>query len=256
MSEDENPIIAGANSSERGDDALSSGDQPPHHLAVIMEGNGRWAKRQNKSRAEGHARGAETLRDMTRWVRQRGISELTCYALSTENYRERPREEVDSLLDLLAKYLHSEREELFRLGISFRVIGRLSELPADTHSLLEETVSLTRNHRDLVLRLAINYGGRAELTDAAKKHQSAAQGTRLEDQLYEPGMPDVDLLIRSGGEIRLSTFLRRQSSYAELHFSPVLWPDVSEADLDQALQQYAMRSRRFGRLPAWDPEVE
>ena len=256
MSEDENPILAGANSSGSGDDTPASRQQSPHHLAVIMDGNGRWAKGQDRSRAEGHARGAEVLRDMTRWVRQRGISELTCYALSTENYLDRPREEVDFLLELLAQYLHSEREELFRLGISFRVIGRLQELPDETHSLLEETVSLTRNHSDLVLRLAINYGGRAELADAAEKQKTAGEGARFEEGLYEPGMPDVDLLIRSGGEIRLSNFLPWQTSYAELHFSPVLWPDFSEADLDQALQQYAMRSRRFGRLPSWDPEVK
>ena len=251
MSSDEHPVDAGANSAGNGDEI-----SPPQHLAIIMDGNGRWANRQNRSRAEGHARGAEVLRDVTRWVRERKISELTCYALSTENYQERPQEEVEFLLELLAKYLRSEREELNRLGICFRAIGRLSELPEETQSLLEETVQATREHQDLVLRLAINYGGRAELADAAFRQQSAPPGTSLEDCLYEPRMPDVDLLIRSGGEIRLSNFLPWQSSYAELHFSEVLWPDFTEVDLDQALQQYALRTRRFGRLPAWDAEAE
>ena len=255
MTRDEIPADAGNHpAGEKAE--FSSPHDPPHHLAVIMDGNGRWANRQNRSRAEGHARGAEVLRDMTRWVRERKISELTCYALSTENYLERPREEVDFLLDLLAQYLRSERDELNRLGICFRVIGRTSELPCEARELLEETVALTQNHQDLVLRLAINYGGRAELQDAVARLQSAAAGTELEDCLYEPGMPDVDLLIRSGGEIRLSNFLPWQTSYAELHFSPVLWPDFTEAELDLALEQYALRSRRFGRLPAWDSEAE
>lgn len=255
MTRDEIPAEAGDTPVEEETEVSSSHD-PPEHLAVIMDGNGRWANRQNRSRAEGHARGAEVLRDMTRWVRERRISQLTCYALSTENYLERPREEVDFLLDLLARYLRSEREELNRLGICFRVIGRIAELPRESRELLEETVSLTRQNRDLVLRLAINYGGRAELDDAATLLQGSVEGTKMEECLYEPGMPDVDLLIRSGGEIRLSNFLPWQTSYAELHFSPVLWPDFTEADLDQALDQYSRRTRRFGRLPAWDSEAE
>ena len=255
MTRDEIPAEAGDTPVEE-ETEVSSPHDPPEHLAVIMDGNGRWANRQNRSRAEGHARGAEVLRDMTRWVRERRISQLTCYALSTENYLERPREEVDFLLDLLARYLRSEREELNRLGICFRVIGRIAELPRESRELLEETVSLTRQNRDLVLRLAINYGGRAELDDAATLLQGSVEGTKMEECLYEPGMPDVDLLIRSGGEIRLSNFLPWQTSYAELHFSPVLWPDFTEADLDQALDQYSRRTRRFGRLPAWDSEAE
>ncbi len=251
MSRDGIPADAGASPAGGGDDWTA-----PNHLAVIMDGNGRWANRKDRSRAEGHARGAEVLRDVTRWVRNRNISELTCYALSTENYQERPQEEVEFLLELLAKYLRSERDELNRLGICFRVIGRLSELPQETRSLLDETVQLTRDHRDLVLRLAINYGGRAELADASLRQQAAPSGTPLEDCLYEPGMPDVDLLIRSGGEIRLSNFLPWQTSYAELHFSQVLWPDFTESDLDEALKHYALRTRRFGRLPAWDAEAE
>ena len=255
MTREETPADAGGNPAAE-EAGVSSPHDSPEHLAVIMDGNARSANRQNRLRAEGHARGAEVLRDMTRWVRERGISQMTCYALSTENYLERPREEVDFLLDLLARYLRSEREELDRLGICFRVIGRTAELPDETGQLLEETVALTKQNRDLVLRLAINYGGRAELNDAVSRLQNSAAGTQLKDCLYEPEMPDVDLLIRSGGEIRLSNFLPWQTSYAELHFSPVLWPDFTEADLDQALDQYSRRTRRFGRLPAWDSEAQ
>lgn len=237
-------------------DLNDDGRDLPRHVAVIMDGNGRWATMREKSRVEGHSRGAEVLRDIVRWSQERGLAELTCYALSTENFQQRPSDEVDSLLNLLGTYLKSEREELDRLQVCFRVIGRTAELPEETQVLLQETVDLTRQNDNLVLRLAVNYGGRAELEDAARLLRSSSEFTSLGQCLYEPEMSDVDLLIRSGGEKRFSNFLPWQLTYSELYFTPVLWPDFSEKEFDLALGEYSSRSRRFGRLPNREAEAE
>ena len=235
----------------------------PRHVGFIMDGNGRWAEERNLPRTEGHAQGAEALRQMIRDAHERGIAEVTCYALSTENFQRRPAQEIRFLMDLLAHHLLQEREEMERMQVRFRAIGRLEELPDQTRETIEQATTETEGNDGIVLRLAVNYGGRAEIADAFES-QAPRQGAPLEstdegrerrviEHLYEPGMPDLDLLIRTGGEIRISNFLLWHCSYAELHFIPILWPDFCADHLDAALEEYARRVRRFGSIPTAAP---
>lgn len=236
-----------------------SRDLIPHHVGFIMDGNGRWAQQRNLPRSDGHSQGATTLRAIVRAASERGISQLTCYALSTENYVRRSDEEIGFLMQLLVEHLHQERDELKRMEVQFKAIGRLEVLPEETQETLSETIKETSSHRGMVLRLAINYGGRAEIADAMESicntdidlrgQDEKSKEQLLSQHLYEPKMPDLDLLIRTGGEIRISNFLLWQCSYAELFFTPVLWPDFSEENLDSALSEYAQRIRRFGSIP-------
>lgn len=230
----------------------------PRHIALIMDGNGRWAESRGLPRARGHEQGAETLRAVTRRAVERGVAELTCYALSTENLRRRPPEEVEGLMELLRLYLNRERDEARELGVRLRFIGRLSELPDAVREDLARAERESAGHGGMVLRLAINYGSRAELLDAARDLARACRRGELEPdeideaalvaRLYDPTMPDPDLLVRTAGEQRVSNFLLWQLSYSELFFAPCPWPDFGPERLDEAIESYRSRRRKYGGI--------
>jgi len=227
----------------------------PRHVAIIMDGNGRWAKARGLPRIEGHRRGVETVRTVTYAARDLGVKMLTLYAFSAENWN-RPKDEVGALMGLLELYLKKELETFVRDRVRLMTIGRIEGLPPGVHRLLAETVGRTREFADYTLVLALNYGSRTEMADAARAYAAAVGAGRetLSDAswdsfaryLYTSGMPDPDLVIRTSGETRMSNFLLMQAAYAELYFSPVLWPDFSKADLAVAIADFARRERRFG----------
>jgi undecaprenyl diphosphate synthase len=234
-------------------------DRLPGHIAIIMDGNGRWARRRGMSRFRGHEEGAKSLREITRACGKRGVRELTVYAFSTENWR-RPRLEVQFLMRLLRRYLVGERRELMQNNVRLKAIGRLDELPSGVRETLEESMRLTAGNTGLTLRLALNYGGKAEVLDVTKRIAEAVRRgdvapSEINEQTfraysYDAEMTDPDLLIRTGGEMRLSNFLLWRLSYAELYITSVCWPDFREPQLEQALAAYAQRERRFGGVPA------
>jgi len=228
----------------------------PEHVAIIMDGNGRWARRRGKSRTHGHRAGARRVRDITTECARLGIGQLTLYALSVENYTLRPRSEIRVLMTLLRRYLIDERPTLMDNAIRFRMIGRLDELPPRVLAAARKTERLTARNEGMTLCVAVNYGGRAEIADAARAIARAARAGKLRpgnvnaetvaEHLYTAGMPDVDLLVRTAGEMRISNFLLWQAWYAELYVTEVLWPDFTPAELHKALRAYARRERRFG----------
>jgi undecaprenyl diphosphate synthase len=232
-------------------------DGLPRHIAVIMDGNGRWARERGLSRARGHAEGAESVRVITRECARLGIKRLTLYAFSTENWR-RPMREVDFLMRLLKRFLVRERREIMDNNIRFAAIGRLEELPAAVRKELERTAEMSRKNSGMTLCLALNYGGRQEIADAARRiARDAASGkikpdeideVRFASYLYDPDMPDPDLVIRTSGEMRLSNFLLWQNSYAEIYSTMTFWPDFRLEELKKALKDYARRERRFGAI--------
>lgn len=221
-----------------------------------MDGNGRWARQRGLPRIEGHRRGVETVRTITFAARDFGVKMLTLYAFSVENWK-RPQDEVGALMGLLEFYLKKELETFVRDRVRFRTIGRTSDLPTGVQKLLRATTEETRHFTDYTLVLALNYGSRTEIVDAARAYAAAvAAGTeKLNDSswetfsryLYTGGLPDPDLIIRTSGEKRVSNFLLMQSAYAEYVFSPVLWPDFTKADLAAAIDEYNRRERRFGQ---------
>lgn len=221
-----------------------------------MDGNGRWARQRGLPRIEGHRRGVETVRTITFAARDFGVKMLTLYAFSVENWK-RPQDEVGALMGLLEFYLKKELETFVRDRVRFRTIGRTSDLPTGVQKLLRATTEETRHFTDYTLVLALNYGSRTEIVDAARAYAAAvAAGTeKLNDgswetfsrYLYTGGLPDPDLIIRTSGEKRVSNFLLMQSAYAEYVFSPVLWPDFTKADLAAAIDEYNRRERRFGQ---------
>lgn len=227
----------------------------PRHLAIIMDGNGRWAEQRQLPRIAGHHRGVETVQAVVKECRALGITCLTLYAFSSENWG-RPEEEVNALMGLLAQYLGSELKTMMDRGIRLKVIGEASRLPLEARRVLEETVARTRDNRDMVLTLALSYGGRNELVRAARHLAGEALAGRLvpgdiDDRtlaaaLDTADLPDPDLLIRTSGEMRISNFLLWQLAYTELYFSEVLWPDFDERELRRALQEFGRRERRFG----------
>ncbi|MDR2934795.1 MAG: di-trans,poly-cis-decaprenylcistransferase [Candidatus Adiutrix sp.] len=229
--------------------------ESPRHVAIIMDGNGRWAARRGLDRELGHQAGAEPVRAALRAAQKAGVSFLTLYAFSTENWG-RPQGEVRGLFELLQQYLQSETPELLASGIRLQAIGDTSALPESARQTLAAAQELTRANRELTLTLALSYGSRAELTRAARLlAQAAAEGRldpaeitpdRLAAELWTSGLPDPDLLIRTGGDLRLSNFLLWQCAYTELYFTPTLWPDFSEDDFQAALAAYAGRERRYG----------
>jgi len=232
-------------------------DRLPRHLAIIMDGNGRWALKRGLPRVVGHRAGVETLREIVKACLEWGIEILTVYAFSTENWK-RPQEEVETLMELLVEYLQKETDELNRQGVKIGAIGRLYELPEKAQRELMRARELTAKNQKLLLNLALNYGGRAELVDACcavvrdvlrgkLKVDDIDEGV-LSSYLYTAGLPDPDLLIRTAGEMRFSNFLLWQSAYTELWITPVLWPDFRREDLLAALHDYARRERRFGGL--------
>lgn len=229
----------------------------PRHIAIIMDGNGRWARAQSKERMEGHARGAKSVDIVTEECCRLGIGQLTLYCLSSENWK-RPKPEIEFLMALLKEYLLAERQKILDQNIRFSVIGRRDGLPDGVLAEIDENARLTRNNTGLTLCLAINYGSRAEIVDAVR--DLAGQVKRGEllpeeideatfaDSLYTAGMPDPDLLIRTAGEMRVSNYLLWQISYAELWVTPKFWPEFDAAVLHDALRDYSRRERRFGGL--------
>src|SRR3989344_1074258 len=226
--------------------------QIPHHVAIIMDGNRRWAKKHHLPSVLGHKKGYEVFKKVGNWCLDRGINYLTVYAFSTENW-ERSKREVSYWFGLLQYALEREINDLHKKGIRFQVSGRIHELPAKLQKVISNAIELTRHNVRGVFTLAVNYGGRAEITDAIetlfKKYPRVKRVTEkmFGDLLYHPELPDPDLIIRTSGEQRLSGFLLWQSAYSELYFTETLWPDFGEKDLDAALDDYAERKRRFGK---------
>ena len=229
----------------------------PRHVAIIMDGNGRWAQRQGKERAEGHAQGAHSVDVVTEECCRLGIGQLTLYCLSSENWK-RPKPEIDFLMALLKEYLLAERQKILDQNIRFTVIGRRAGLPDEVLAEIDENMRLTQHNTGLTLCLAINYGSRAEIVDAVQALAVRVKKGELRpeeidekvisDSLYTAGMPDPDLLVRTAGEMRVSNYLLWQISYAELHVTPKLWPDFTIEDLHDAIRDFAGRRRKFGGL--------
>ena len=227
----------------------------PEHVAIIMDGNGRWAKARGLPRIEGHRRGVEAVRTTSYAARDLGVKMLTLYAFSVENWK-RPQDEVGALMGLLEFYLKKELATFVRDGVRFRTIGRTDEMPANIQKLLRKTVEETSHFTGYTLVLALNYGSRTEVVDAARAYAAAvaAGKEKLNDSswatfsryLTTADMPDPDLVIRTSGEQRVSNFLLLQAAYAEFVFTPVLWPDFTKADLAAACAEFAKRERRFG----------
>jgi len=239
--------------------AEPAASQVPTHVAIIMDGNGRWAQQRGLPRIEGHRRGVETVRRVIDSSREFGVRMLTLYAFSAENWR-RPQDEVGGLMGLLEHYLKRELKTFVKNRIRLRTIGRTHELPPGAQRQLERTIGATRDFEDYTLTLALNYGSRSEIVDAAHTYAAAlAAGEIAPDDrswesfsrhLYTADLPDPDLVIRTSGETRLSNFLLLQAAYAEFVFTPVLWPDFSKNDLALALAEYSRRERRYGKTSA------
>lgn len=229
----------------------------PTHLAIIMDGNGRWAQKRALSRLEGHRAGIDSATDIVRYCGELGISYLTLYAFSSENWK-RPPDEITGLMGLLQDYLSKDSRELVEKGVKVRVIGSISKLPKLLQGALHRLCEKTQHGQKLNLTLALSYGSRAEITQAAKqiaekvlKHEIKLEEISEEifaQHLETHDLPDPDLFIRTSGEMRLSNFLLWQLSYAELYMTPTLWPDFKRSNLDAALASYAGRERRFGQI--------
>ncbi|NTW71698.1 MAG: isoprenyl transferase [Eubacteriaceae bacterium] len=227
----------------------------PAHIGIIMDGNGRWAKLQNKPRIFGHKAGVEAIRSIVKASSKIGIKVLTLYAFSTENWK-RPKAEVEGLMSLFSNYLKKEVNELHKNNVCFRIIGEKSMLSGSLVNLIAESEALTKNNTGLVLNIAVNYGGRDEIIWAVKEiARDIALGRMepedidsgmLERHLYTAGLQDPDLIIRTSGELRLSNFLIWQSAYSELWFTDVLWPDFTEAVYMGAINDFQKRKRRYG----------
>ena len=230
-------------------------DHLPRHVAIIMDGNGRWAQKRGLPRSAGHASGTEALRDIIRASDDWGIEALSIYAFSTENWA-RSKEEVSALMGLLLKYFNSEIDELDEKNVRILILGDVDGLPDEQRDAVVNAMERTKDNTGLKLNIALNYGGRAELTRAAKRlAEKCAAGeiapdgiteAALENELYTAGLPDVDLLIRTSGEVRTSNFLPWQTTYAEMIFDSILWPDYDRAAYLRNLRAYAARDRRFG----------
>ena len=222
-----------------------------NHLAIIMDGNGRGANQKNKQRVFGHERGAQTAKKIINDCVERRIPYLTLYTFSKENWL-RPAKEVDALMILLSKMLKNEIENMMRNNIRFNIVGRLEEIPEETRDWVLSTIEKTKNNTGLVLTLALNYGGRQEIVDAfnslMKSEVKIINEEILKNHLYCPEMPDPDMIIRTGGEYRLSNFLLWQSAYAEIYVCDKNWPDFDEDELDKVLKEYENRNRTFGRV--------
>jgi undecaprenyl diphosphate synthase len=234
-------------------DDIESTRRVPRHVALIMDGNGRWARERGLPRIAGHQAGTENIRRITTRAAELGIEYLTLWAFSTENWR-RPKDEVDGILQLLANAIETETGELHRQGARLEHIGSLEGLSPELAQSVRDAIYLTRNNTRICLTLAFNYGGRAEIVSAIQR--IVADGINPEEiteetvnrYLYTAGMPDPDLIVRTSGEMRTSNFLIWQAAYAEYHFTPVYWPAFGPADLDAAVADYLGRERRFGGL--------
>lgn len=225
----------------------------PRHVAVIMDGNGRWAERRGLPRAEGHRAGAGAVRTVTEEARRVGLEALTLYAFSMQNWQ-RPADEVSALMALLGEFLEAERETMIRNGIRFNVIGQIDRLPAPLQSSIAAVKGATAGGAGMVLTLALSYGAQEELVHAARtaaaRKGAALTAEDLEAALWTAGLPPLDLLVRTGGEHRISNFLLWQAAYAEILFTDAHWPDFGERDLLAAIEDFQGRERRFGLTSA------
>ena len=225
----------------------------PNHIAFVPDGNGRWAEQRGLPRLNGHQAGAENTHRMIRYLNQYPIKYVTLYGFSTENWS-RPEEEVSGLFQLLEEFINQHASEIHEKGIKLRHLGRLAELPQSLQQAIKRAVELTKNNTRMTLSVAFNYGGRTEILDAVRRLLAESIAPEALDEalfnryLYTAGLPDVDLLIRTGDELRLSNFLLWQTVYSEYHFTKVLWPDFGKKDIDKALLSYSRRQRRFGGL--------
>lgn len=229
--------------------------QVPEHIAIIMDGNGRWAQAQGQERVYGHIHGVESVRRILKHSSRRGVKVLSLYTFSEENWS-RPQKEVDALMELIVVSLRKEIDSLMKNGVRLRTIGNTDKLPADVRSLLKEAIALTAENDVITLQLALSYSSRQEITHAVKQLlQEGVSADNITEQdiasrLYTSGVPDPDLIIRTGGEQRLSNFLLWQGAYAELYFCPDAWPEFDEKALDKALEDFTLRERRYGKTSA------
>jgi undecaprenyl diphosphate synthase len=231
----------------------------PHHVAIIPDGNGRWAVERGLPRAVGHQRGTEAVRAVVRAAHELGVRTLTFYAFSRDNWG-RPAEEIDAIMSLLVRYIREEGEELLRNGIRVEAIGRLEELDLSVREAVADLCRRTENNDEMLLCFAISYSGRAEIVDAVRRIARAVEAglvepdaideKTLQDHLYAPELSSPDLLIRTGDEFRVSNFVLWQLSYTELYFTPLYWPDFTKGALVDAIAHYQSRERRFGRTSA------
>ncbi|NQT47190.1 MAG: isoprenyl transferase [Candidatus Omnitrophica bacterium] len=227
----------------------------PKHIAIIMDGNGRWAERRRVPKIMGHREGVASIRNITKACTELGVKVLTLYAFSTENWK-RSKKEVDGLMKLLVEFLKKEEPSMQRNNIRLMAIGRLKELPDRAYKRLTEVMDSTKDNKGLVFNLALNYGGRPEIVDAASQICRDVQSGKLsvsdineetfESYLYTHGLPDLDLLIRTSGEMRISNFLLWQLSYAEIYVTDTLWPDFRKKNLVLAIEDFQGRERRYG----------
>jgi undecaprenyl diphosphate synthase len=228
----------------------------PQHVAIIMDGNGRWAKRRNLPRIFGHKEGVSAVKRITKHAAKREIKYLTLFAFSTENWL-RPKEEVSALMNLLDEYIESELRTIIEENIIFKVSGQIGKIPIKTRKKLKNAINVSSENTGMTLNLALSYGGQTELFEAAVKFSKYCIDNKLNPEdltkddyrnfLYHPEIPDIDLLIRTSGEKRISNFMLWRISYAELYFTNTLWPGFYEDEFDIALEDYATRQRRFGR---------
>jgi undecaprenyl diphosphate synthase len=225
----------------------------PKHVAIIMDGNGRWAKQRNLPRLEGHRAGVENMHSAIEYFNQLKVNYLTVYGFSTENWN-RPKEEINGLFNILQETIDEEGLKLHRQGVRIRHLGQLGRLPRNLQVSINKIIDLTKNNTGLNFSFAFNYGGRTEIIDATRR--LIAEGVPAEkideklfnSYLYTADLPEVDLVIRTGGELRISNFLIWQAAYSEYYFTDVLWPDFDRKEIDQALLAYSQRQRRFGGL--------
>lgn len=239
----------------KADKTLYNPDAIPAHIGIIMDGNGRWAKRRGLPRTAGHRAGSNALRDITKACGQMGMTALTVYAFSTENWK-RPKEEVDNIMALLLEFLKNAEREIDGQNVQIRVIGDTSAFSDELQNEIKRVEGITKGNDGLVLNIALNYGGRSEIVRAAKvladkvKNGEMSADDITEDmissQMYTADLPDPDLIIRPSGEYRLSNFLIWQSAYSEFWFSHILWPDFTVKDLQRAIGDFQKRNRRFG----------
>ena len=233
---------------------ITAGEGFPRHVAIILDGNGRWAKLRGLPRTAGHAEGAENFRKIAYYCRDLGMDYLTVYAFSTENWK-RPPEEVKTIMHLLGNYLNEAIETMERDGIRMRIFGDVSGLSPQLQKLVARTDEISEHYNGFQANICLNYGGRAEILRAAERYARDFRDGRTEEALteelfgsylYSAGVPDPDLLIRPGGELRISNFLLWQCAYSEFYFTDVLWPDFSTDELDKAIKAYMNRDRRYG----------
>ncbi len=232
------------------------GENIPRHIAIILDGNGRWAKRRGLPRTAGHAVGAETFRKIATYCKNIGVEYLTVYAFSTENWK-RPEGEVKTIMRLLNKYLQEAIDTMERDKIRMKIFGDLNALTEEQRELVRKTDEISRRYEGFQANICLNYGGRDEIVHAARRYAAdlaagKAEGELTEEQfggyLYSAGIPDPDLLIRPGGEQRISNFLLWQCAYSEFYFTDVLWPDFSPQELDKAIAEFQRRDRRYGKV--------